>query len=81
MRVRPVKRNNSFTEFDIDKCKLLTGSGGTTQKYMAAAYFDYSPETKPTIVQKISSRKWRVEVGNVNYNTLDQLCDILINTI
>ena len=80
MRVRPVKRNGTdFREFDIDDCKLITGAGGSSQKFMAAAYFKYKPETKPIISQKISSYKWRLEAGNVDYTTLDELCDSLIN--
>ena len=81
MRVRPVKKNGTdFREFDTDECKLLVGTGGSTQKFMAAAHFEYRPETKPIITQKISSYKWRVEAGNIDYTTLDELCDALMNT-
>lgn len=81
MRVRPVKKNGTdFREFDTDECKLLVGTGGSTQKFMAAAHFEYRPETKPIITQKISSYKWRVEAGNIDYTTLDEICDALMNT-
>ena len=65
MRLRPIKRNDDFTKFDIDECCVIS-STGEKLNYLIACYFTY--EGKLTQNKNCYSKKWRLEFkGTPNY--------------
>ena len=86
MRVRPIKRNDNWYNFDTDGCKVITGSRSTenasagVSNYMPAAYFKYSPMAKQQSSRSILSHKWRLEAGNIDVTTAEDLYIELLNT-
>ena len=65
IRLRPIKRNDDFTKFDIDECCVIS-STGEKSNYLIACYFTY--EGKLSQNKNCYSKKWRLEFkGTPNY--------------
>ena len=74
MRLRPIKRDDDFTKFDIDECCVISNTG-TKSNFLIACYFTYEGNIHQN--KNCYSKKWRLEFkGTSNYieeGTLDYI--------